>query len=69
MRGFFESVGGRKMVLIAASLLLAALNEGLGWGISQDTIETVIYGAVGGSGTIALEDALRALFKKEKPDA
>ncbi len=65
MRKFFESVGGRKLALVAGALVLAVVNELAGLGISQETIEAVILGAVGGSGTIALEDGLRALFAKK----
>lgn len=70
MKKFFESVGGRKLALVGAALLVAVLNDTIGLGISQETINKIILGAVGGSGTIALEDGLKALFaKKEKTDA
>ena len=71
MKKLFESVGGRKLLLVALALVLAVVNEVLKLGISQETIQTVVWGSVGGSGTIALEDGLKALFPKKaeaKPD-
>jgi hypothetical protein len=69
MRKFFESAGGRKLLLVGVALLVAVLNKKLGLDLSEETIQTVVYGSVGGSTAIALEDALKSLFVKEKKDA
>lgn len=66
MKSFFESAGGRKLLLVAGALVLAALNEIIGLGISKETTNMIICGAVGGSGTIALEDGLKAMFAKKE---
>lgn len=65
MQKIFEN-GGRKLWLIGGVIMLAYLNEAIGLGVSSETIKHCLYAAVGGSGTIALEDGLRALFKKEE---
>ena len=64
----FES-GGRKLWLVLVGVILAALNEPLGIGISKETIDSILLAVVGGSGTIALEDGLRALFGVKPPAA
>jgi len=70
MSSFFKSVGGRKMAVVVLALLLGALNKKLGLELSVEEIQVLVYGAVGGAGAIAFEDAFKALFsKKEKPDA
>jgi len=66
MRAFFESVGGRKLAVIAGTILLAVLNESLGLGVSKETIQSCLTAAICGSGAIALEDALKALFTKKE---
>lgn len=54
--------GGRKYRLVLITILIAVVNEVLKLGVSQDTIDACLLAAVGGSGTIALEDGLKALF-------
>lgn len=62
MLSFLFDNGGRKLWLIVVGVVLAAINEPLGLGISSATIDSILLAVVGGSGTIALEDGLRALF-------
>jgi hypothetical protein len=62
--------GGRKFWMVGGMLIAALLNSALGLGISEETINACLLAAVAGSGTIALEDGIRALFGvKEKTDA
>jgi hypothetical protein len=66
LKGFLS--GGRKYRLVLAVILVALVNDLAGLGIKADTISDCLLAAVGGSGTIALEDGLRALFgAKPKP--
>jgi hypothetical protein len=61
--------GGRKYRLVLGVILVALVNDLAGLGISSDTISDCLLAAVGGSGTIALEDGLRGLFgAKPKPE-
>jgi hypothetical protein len=60
MRAFLANGGGRKFLLVAAALVVAAVNDILSLGIDKDTIGKMILGAVGGSGAIAVEDGIRA---------
>lgn len=71
LKEFF--VGGRKYRLVLSVILVALVNDLAGLGIAKDTISDCLLAAVGGSGTIALEDGLRALFgakaKEPKEDS
>lgn len=58
--------GGRKLWLVVLGIGIATLNELVGLGISAETIKAILLAAVGGSGTIALEDGLKALFGVKK---
>ena len=54
--------GGRKLWLVGGVIAIAIANDIASLGVAQDTITQCLYAAVGGSGTIALEDGLKALF-------
>lgn len=56
------SNGGRKLWLVVGAIVIAVLNEMLSLGVSKETIQLVIIAALGGSGSIALEDGLKGLF-------
>ena len=56
--------GGRKLWLVGGVIIIAILNDSLGLGVAKETISDCLLAAVGGSGAIALEDGLKALFKK-----
>lgn len=68
LKKLFEN-GGRKLWLVGGVIAVAILNDACGLGVSEGTITKCLYAAVGGSGTIALEDGLKALFglKKSTP--
>lgn len=60
--------GGRKYQLALLFLILAAVNDAVGLGITKETLDVCLVAVLGGSGTIALEDGLRALVgAKPKP--
>ena len=65
IKKLFES-GGRKLWLVLAMIVFAILNEAVGLGVSKETIEACLWTAVGGSGTIAIEDGLKARFSKKE---
>lgn len=67
LKKLFEN-GGRKLWLVAGVIVLAVLNDILPLGISEETIRWSLTAAVGGSGTIALEDGLKALLGWKKPE-
>ena len=63
MREILFKIGGRKFVLLLIALILLALKEPLG--IDDDVIAKLILLALGGSATIAAEDALKKFGKGE----
>ena len=60
------ATGGRKFWMVGGMIVAALLNDVLGLGVSQDTITACLLAAIGGSGAIALEDGLKALFGVKK---
>jgi uncharacterized membrane protein YjjP (DUF1212 family) len=65
-RSFVLENGGRKFWLVLIVIMFAFLSEAFALGISRETIRDCLIAAVGGSGAIALEDSLRALFGQKK---
>lgn len=56
-------IGGRKAMLILIAIALVALRNVLG--LDAQAVEQILYLALGGSGVIALEDAVRAVREKK----
>lgn len=56
--------GGRKSSLVFVAMVIVAAHDWLG--LDDATVQQVVYLALGGSGVIALEDALGAMRGKKK---
>lgn len=60
-------IGGRKCALVLVAMTLVALRNVIG--IDDATVDMIVYLALGGSGAIALEDAVGKLRAKSTPAA
>ena len=59
METIFNFIGGRKMALVLVAVLLVALKDVLG--LTEDAVKNIIVVVLGGSGAIAVEDAVKSL--------
>lgn len=67
MTKVFDAFGGRKMVLLLVGMILLATKQLTG--IDDETVNKILYLALGGSGAIALEDGLRGLGQDKSESA
>lgn len=63
METVFNLIGGRKMALVIVAVILVALRDVLG--LTEEAVNDIIVLVLGGSGAIALEDAVKSLAAKK----
>jgi len=64
MAEILGKIGGRKFFILLIALVLVALKDVIG--LDDETINKIVVLAIGGSGTIALEDGLTGLLNGKK---
>ena len=62
MKEFLSNLSGRKFVLVFVAIILLALKGVLA--IDDETIDKILYLALGGTGALAIEDSVKAAKKR-----
>jgi len=63
MKEILNKIGGRKFLMLLVAIILVALKDVIG--LDEEAINKIVILAIGGSGTIALEDGLTGLLNSK----